>query len=123
MWSNRLEMIEQNSDSSVLLQKMEKSTFTRLPVYDQSPPNIIGFVNIYEVLATGRKFTDLGDFTEPLRRLSADTIIVDAINIMRSENQRIVLVTRVGRIGREKPVGVVTMKDLVEELLGELSEW
>lgn len=120
---NKLEMIEQSSDSSVLLQKLKKSAFTRLPVCDRSPSNIIGFVNIYKVLGAGRKFTDLGDFIKPLRRLPADTIIADAINIMQSENQKIVLVTRAGHIGREKPVGIVTMKDLVEELLGELSAW
>jgi len=42
---------------------------------------------------------------------------------MRDENQKIVLVARGGHAGREKPIGIVTMKDLVEELLGELAEW
>ncbi|MHC4706547.1 MAG: CNNM domain-containing protein [Planctomycetota bacterium] len=120
---NKVKMLDQNSDNSALLQELEKSAFTRLPVYDQSPSNIIGFVNIYEVLGSRHAFTDLGGFAKPLRRLPADTIVADAINIMQTENHKIVLVTKAGHIGREKPVGIVTMKDLVEELLGELSAW
>jgi len=42
---------------------------------------------------------------------------------MQRENQKIVLVMKIGRAGREKPIGIVTMKDLAEELLGELVEW
>ena len=49
--------------------------------------------------------------------------VIDATNIMQKENHKIMLVTRAGRLGGEKPVGIVTMKDLVEELLGELAEW
>jgi CBS domain containing-hemolysin-like protein len=120
---NKVEMLDQNSDNSDLLQELEKTAFTRLPVYDRSPSNIIGFVNIYEVLGSGHTFTDLGGFAKPLRKLPADTIVTDAINIMQTENQKIVLVTKAGHIGRERPFGIVTMKDLVEELLGELSEW
>ena len=42
---------------------------------------------------------------------------------MQAQKQKILLVTKTGRAGKEKPVGIVTMKDLVEELLGELAEW
>ena len=49
--------------------------------------------------------------------------VIDATNIMQKENHKIVLVIKAGRLGGEKPVGIVTMKDLVEELLGELAEW
>ena len=42
---------------------------------------------------------------------------------MAAENQKIVLVTRAAHAHRERPIGIVTMKDLVEELLGELAEW
>ena len=52
-----------------------------------------------------------------------DITVIDAIDYMRKENQKILLVTRAGLAGREKPLGIVTMKDLVEELLGELAEW
>jgi len=120
---NKVEMLEQNSDNSVLLNKLKKSAFTRLPVYEHRAANIVGVINIYEVLGSGREFTDLRNFTKPIRALAADITVSDAISIMQKENQRIVVVTRVGHAGREKPVGIVTMKDLVEELLGELTEW
>ena len=45
------------------------------------------------------------------------------MNIMQKENHKIVLITRTNRTGHERPIGIVTMKDLVEELLGELAEW
>jgi len=42
---------------------------------------------------------------------------------MRRENQKIILVMRISRIDQERPIGIVTMKDLIEELVGELTEW
>ena len=120
---NKVQMVDVNSDRPALLNKLKKSVFTRLPAYDHWPGNIVGFVNIYEVLSSAEQFTDLYDFIKPIRKLPADTIVSDAINIMQSENQKIILVTRITRAGRERYIGIVTMKDLVEELLGELAEW
>jgi len=120
---NKVETVDVNSDKSVLLKKLRKSTFTRLLVYEQQPENIVGFMNIYEALSSSGQFTDLRNFTKPIRKLSANTVVTEAINIMQRESQKIVLVTRIGHISREKPIGIVTMKDLVEELVGELAEW
>jgi len=120
---NNVQMADVNSDNSALLNKLKKCAFTRLPVVEGRPENIIGFINIYETLSSAEQFTELRNFIKPVRRLDADTVVSDAINIMARENQKIVLVTRIGRAGRERPIGIVTMKDLVEELLGELAEW
>lgn len=104
------------SASSVLWDVMRKSVFTRLPVYEHQPANIIGFVNIYDCLNRCEQFTDLHELIKPIRRLAETTVVTEAINIMQAENHKIVLVTRTNTTGREKPVGIVTMKDLVEEL-------
>ena len=119
----KTETVDMNSDKQCLLNKLGKSAFTRLPVYETAQTNIVGFINIYDCLTSAEKFTSLRDFTRPVRKLSADTTVSDAINIMQRENQKILLVVRAAHSGREKPVGIVTMKDLVEELLGELREW
>ena len=41
---------------------------------------------------------------------------------MRKADHKIVLISRTGR-GRGAALGIVTMKDLVEEFTGELAEW
>jgi putative hemolysin len=120
---NNVEMVNVDSDNSALLKKLDKCAFTRLPVVEGRPGIIIGFINIYDVLSSSKQFTDLRNFTKPIRKLDADTTVTDAINIMQRENQKIVLVTRAGLAGRERHLGIVTMKDLVEELIGELAEW
>ncbi len=120
---NNVQMVDVNSDNSALLSKLKKCAFTRLPTVEGRPENIIGFINIYETLSSSEQFTNLHNFIRPIRKLDANTTVTDAINIMQRENQKIVLVTRTGRTGRERPIGIVTMKDLVEELLGELAEW
>jgi len=120
---NKVQMVEVNCDKSGLLKKLEKCAFARLPVYDSQPTNIVGFVNIYEALSTSEQFTDLQKLVKPIRKIDADTAVTEAINIIQMEKHKMVLVTRAARAGRERPIGIVTMKDLAEELLGELAEW
>jgi len=120
---NNVQMVDVNSDNSALLSKLKKCAFTRLPVVEGRPENIIGFINIYETLSSSEHFTNLQKFVRPIRKVDANTTVTDTINIMQGENQKIVLVMRTGRTGRERHIGIVTMKDLVEELLGELAEW
>jgi len=120
---NNVEVVSVDSDNTVLLNKLNTCAFTRLPVVEGQHGNIIGFINIYEALSSSEKFADLRGVIKPIRKLDADITVTDGMNIMQRENQKIVLVTRTGRFGRERPVGILTMKDLVEELLGELAEW
>lgn len=120
---HNVETVDVDSDNAALLNKLNKCAFTRLPVVEGQAGNIVGFVPIYDVLSLPEEFSHLRDFVQPIRKLDADTNVTDAIGIMQQENLKIVLVTRAGRGGRQRPIGIVTMKDLVEELLGELSEW
>jgi len=120
---NQVQMIDINSDKTVLLNILKEHDFTRLLVIDGQPMNIVGFINIYKALSSPEQFTNLRDFIQPIRELPANTTVIDAINFMRRENQKIILVMRISRIDQERPIGIVTMKDLIEELVGELTEW
>ncbi len=120
---NKVEMVDLDSDNAALLNKLKKCAFTRLLVADKQRMNILGFISIYKVLSSPEKFTNLHKFISSIRKLHSDTTVIEAMNIMQRENRRIILVTRTGRGGQERPIGIVTMKDLAEELLGELTEW
>ena len=119
---NKVQTVDLNSDNEALLNKLKKYAFSRLPVFEGQLGNIIGFVNIYEALGTSEKFNNLNKYIKPILKVHSDTTVTDAINIMQKEKQKILLVMKSGR-GQEKALGIVTMKDLVEELLGELAEW
>ncbi len=120
---NLVQMIDVNSDKSALLNILKEHDFTRLLVTDNQPTNIVGFINIYEALSSPEQFTNLRNFIQLIQVLPPDTTVIDALNFMRRENQKMILVTKTSHTGRGKPIGIVTMKDLVEELVGELTEW
>ncbi len=120
---NKVQTVDVNSDNTALLDKLKKYAFSRLPVTEEQPENIIGFVNIYETLSDSEQFTNLHNVIRPILKVNSNTTVTDTINIMQKENQKILLVTKMSRTGQERPMGIVTMKDLVEELLGELAEW
>ena len=112
-----------NSDNAALLNILKEYSFTRILVKKSQMDNIVGFVNIYETLSSSQQFSSLEEFIKPIKHIDAETTVTDAIDFMQTEKRKILLVTRAGRAGSEKAVGIVTMKDLVEELLGELAEW
>ena len=119
----KVQMLDVNADKSSLLSNMQNHPFSHWPVFDKSRENIIGFINIYHFLNADSPAANLKDFIRPLGRLNAETTITEAINIMRGSNQEIMLVVKKGYANMERPLGIVTTKDLAEELVGELSEW
>jgi CBS domain containing-hemolysin-like protein len=120
---DNVQTVDVNSDNTVLLEKLKKYAFSRLPVTDGQPGNIIGFIDIYETLNSSEQFTNLQNFIKPILKVNAKTTVIDMINIMQKDHQKIVLVTKMSRAGQERSIGIATMKDLVEELIGELAEW
>ncbi len=118
----RIQAVPLHTDRAALLEELRKHAFTRLPVWQDNPSDIRGFIDVYDVLAYPEDFQTLEGFLKPARNLDADTLLTDAIEVMRREQAKMILVTR-RRGSRDVPVGIVTMKDLVEELMGELAEW
>jgi len=112
-----------DSDRPLLLETLEKHPHTRLPVYKGRLDNIVGYINIYETLSSPQRFDNLGDFITPVYPLGAQTTVTETIDTMQSRKIPMVLVTRKTHANKSRPVGIVTMKDLVEELIGELAEW
>jgi len=123
---SKTEMINLHSDRGAVLKKLKRSKFTHLPVYESRKTNIIGFIRIYDVLADNAEFKDLRKFVMPLETFTAETPVIEAMNNMRKQNLKIVLVSAKANTKQKKPqrpLGIVTMKDLVEELTGELAQW
>ena len=119
---NRVEMLEINSTRGEVMEKLKECPYTRLPVYENNRANIKGYVNIYKVLGGDEGFADIARFVEPIKRLSPSMKIMEAMNILKKENCKVVLI---GKSSRHKhmPLGLITMKDIAEELTGELEEW
>lgn len=102
-----------------LLAAMRSHSFSRVPAFDGDPDNIVGIVNINEVMMTDRTDRPVSDFIYDTVRVSIDTTIVHAIFALQSARRAMGIVT--DKAGRA--VGAITIKDLVEEITGEIEEW
>lgn len=119
---SKVEMLSVNSTRQDVLNKLEDCPYTRLPVYENNKANVKGYVNIYKVLAADEKFVDIKKFVEPIKTLHPAMKIMEAINILKNENCKVVLIDKPSR-HKHTPLGLITMKDLAEELTGELEQW
>jgi CBS domain containing-hemolysin-like protein len=119
----RVHLLALESTRADLLMKLNEMPFRQLPVYRNNKTNILGYIDIYETLALQNDFPDLSPFIKPLIPLNADMPIIEALNTMRNNHLKIALVARFDRHTNPMPLGIITIKDLVEELVGELAEW
>jgi putative hemolysin len=123
---SRVKKLNLKTDRTALLANLKRYAFSRLPVYKDAPTNIVGYINTYEALGQGRKFSSLDSFLKPLEQVSSTATVVEAINIMRRKNHRMLLVVQGpahSRKDKAKLLGIVTIKDLVGVLTGELGHW
>jgi putative hemolysin len=110
--------ISQDIDKSELRQVLLEQTHSRLPVYDGQIDNIVGYLSVKDVLTIAweeRLFVLRDALREPFFVPSSKKA-VELLKEMRSGRQALAIV--VDEHGGM--AGIVTMEDLLEELVGEI---
>ncbi len=92
--------------------------YSRIPIYQRERSKVIGILTILDFLREEKK--EVRSFFKPAVYLDANISVDEALLKLRHHKQRIGIVTN----GKDHAaVGIVTIKDLVEEIVGELSVW
>jgi putative hemolysin len=91
---------------------------SRVPVYDGSIDNMIGYVSAKDVvsLAWEGKLFVLGDLLRPVKMFPESISAIEVLRFMRRERQRIAVALDEHGVAS----GMVTFEDLVEELVGDI---
>lgn len=94
-----------------------EKAFSRIPIYERDRSKVVGIVTLLDFLREGKD--EVKPFVKPATYLEADLPVDDALLRLRRARQRMGIVTE----GNGRAVGIVTIKDLAEEIVGELSVW
>ncbi len=95
---------------------LQRSSHTRIPVVD-SAGRVRGILPVLNVLLNPESPTDTL-ILEPLF-VTPQTKVQDALHQLRKSGKAMAIVSLDGK----KPLGIVTLKDLVEPIVGELAAW
>jgi CBS domain containing-hemolysin-like protein len=90
---------------------------TRLPVHRDRPENVVGVLTSWDLLFEERPGLTVRNYIEPAFSLPPEEKVSTALLRMRQARAKLAIV----REG-ERALGLVTMKDLVEEITGELRD-
>lgn len=115
-----VEMVSVVTSRDNLFNHLKKSRYTRQLVYHGSHSQILGYINIYQILAQNVHFENLYDNVSALLEIDPDTSVIDAISLLTNKHERMALVVDSYKTER-RPLGIITVQDLIEEITGEFS--
>jgi CBS domain containing-hemolysin-like protein len=114
-WKNVL-VLGTEAGEAELRRLVAASPYTRLPALDPRGV-VVGYLHQLDVLRSGQASSVL-EHLRPVITLAPDTPVDRALARLRLAGQRLAVVG-----SPERPVGLLTLKDLVEEISGDLSGW
>ena len=110
--------IDVNIERKELMDIIRASKFTRMPIYNKDKDNIIGILNIKDIIVYHKKYKRLN-----LLEIMHEAIIVDehdkvddVFKLLQHRHQAMVLVkNKEGDF-----IGIITMEDAIEEIVGNI---
>jgi CBS domain containing-hemolysin-like protein len=112
--------IERNASLEELYSKVTETGFSRFPVYEGRIDNIVGIVNVLDVLYYTDPPDDISSFVhdDDVVYLPESKRVTTSIQeLQRSHHPMAVVVDEYGGV-----VGIVTIQDLVEEIFGKIRD-
>ncbi len=103
-----------------VVRELVRAPHSRYPVMGESADDVIGFLHLRELLdpEVSSRTTPVRELTRPVLSMPGTVRVLRALNDMRRERQHIAIV--MDEYGGT--AGIVTIEDLVEELVGEISD-
>jgi putative hemolysin len=98
----------------------EGSRFSRFPVFQESYDDVIGFVHVRDLLdsRSGAAGQRVGEVCRPVKFVPISKMVLSALSEMRKDRAHLAVV--VDEYGGT--AGIVTLEDLVEELIGDIQD-
>lgn len=95
-------------------------SYSRYPVIGQSLDDVIGYIlshDTLELLADGKEGVPILQIIRPVPFVDVSVKCDDLLNVLRTSDSHLAIVRREG-----KTVGLVTLEDVLEELVGEIND-
>ena len=115
-------MIDKEDFNSDIIEEILESGYSRVPIYDENPDNILGIVNIKDLFDnySKNKFksVDLNKILKPCYFVP-ETKKIDRLlkELQISKTHMAILIDEYGGLS-----GMVTMEDIIEEIVGEIED-
>lgn len=110
--------IDIDDEYADMLDVIENSIYSRIPVYEQTPDNIIGILHLnhfYKALIDHER-VDIRSLLMPVNYVHKTMELPDALDVMRRNKCHMVVVN--DEYGGTD--GILTMEDILEQLVGEI---
>lgn len=114
---NRVRVIPARAGRRELLRLARRTGHARLPVYESSSRRIIGLANVDDLLQS-QDWKTVADRLRPAPALGPHESVATAIAHLKQAGRSMAVVTDRGG----QMLGVVTLKDLLGEVVGELAD-
>jgi CBS domain containing-hemolysin-like protein len=111
-------LLLETARSEELISLVRMQPYTRIPVYRERVDQIVGLVNVFDVLYDKQRKTFLRPYVRPAR-LVPDTKGIDKL-FLEMQQARESLAAVVNEFGA--CIGIVTLEDIIEEIFGELAD-
>ena len=112
--------LSRNAKPDDILETARMSAHTRMPVWENEPDNIVGIVNTKDLfhIFSLMNLVILEDAMYPALYVDPEQTLGRALNVFRRERRQMAVVR--GSEGRF--MGIVTLEDIIEEIVGEIED-
>lgn len=120
---NEVSMLDGASGIDNLAYFAAHEGYSRYPVYIDDRENIIGYVHTNDILRSlnsDDRTKDISTITQPMMRIIETMKLEQAFILMSRERSHVFLVHRAHH--PDTLVGLVTMEDLIEQIVGEIED-
>ncbi len=116
----KADFINITDDLEKILANVKRYKYTRMPVYENNPQNVIGIFNIKDLIFEyDKNQIETKSLTSLLRKaiyVEKQEKIFSIFQTLQKEKQVMAIVVE----GQKQAIGVVTIEDIVEELVGKI---
>lgn len=97
--------------------KIKESKYTRFPIYDKDESNILGIINVKDIILNHKESDklELRNLVRTATKFEYNEKIDDVFRYMQEKNESICLIYK-----NKKFIGIVTIEDAVEEIVGNI---